>query len=119
MEHLDCIGKNEFDLNEAAWYLQEYPMDLSSMGYIKTVIEKILNCMEPNFRKQTIKEVLPPDESPIQRHNGNMFRLDRTGGNGNSEHSAGDIWLLPYWLGRYLGVISEPVQNKIYIVIAY
>jgi hypothetical protein len=61
--------------------------------------------MAPNFRSQTIVEVLPPDERPIQRHNANMFNLDRKSGNGNEEHSAGDIWLLPYWLGRYLGVI--------------
>jgi len=41
-----------------------------------------------------------------------MFILDRKGGNGNGEQSAGDIWLLPYWMGRYLGIISEPVKNK-------
>jgi hypothetical protein len=33
--------------------------------------------------------------------------LDDDGG-GKSEYSAGDIWLLPYWMGRYLKVISEP-----------
>ena len=66
--------------------------------------------LEPNFRNQTIKEVLPPDERPVKRHNANMFSLDRDRSNGVSEFSAGDIWLLPYWMGRYLGVISPPVE---------
>ncbi|KQS33010.1 hypothetical protein [Dyadobacter sp. Leaf189] len=100
-------GTKEFDLNEAVWYLQEHPLDLIDW-VIKNSHRKDIEMIEPNFRKQTTKEVLPPDERPIQRHNGNMFGLDRNHGNGASEHSAGDIWLLPYWMGRYLGVISAP-----------
>ncbi|MBV5313115.1 MAG: hypothetical protein JZU47_07445 [Prolixibacteraceae bacterium] len=104
------LGDRDYDLKEAVWYLQEHPLDLinwSIMNSHRKDIEK----MEPNFRHQTLKEVLPPDERPVQRHNGNMFNIDRTGSNGTDEHSAGDIWLLPYWMGRYLGVISEPVKN--------
>jgi hypothetical protein len=100
-------GTKDFDLNEATWYLREHPLDLidwTIMNSHRKDIEKI----STNFRSQTIKEVLSPDERPIQRHNANMFNLDRTKGNGTSEQSAGDIWLLPYWLGRYLGVISPP-----------
>lgn len=100
-------GTKNFDLNEAAWYLREYPLDLIDWAIINSN-RKDIEKIAPNFRNQTIKEVLPPDESPIQRHNGNTFNLDRKGGNGTSEHSAGDIWTLPYWLGRYLGVISAP-----------
>ncbi|TDE11653.1 hypothetical protein [Dyadobacter psychrotolerans] len=100
----------EFDLKEAVWYLQEHPLDLIDWK-IQNSHRKDIELIPINFRKQTIKEVLPPDERPIQRHNGNMFNLDRNGGNGQSEHSAGDIWLLPYWMGRYLGVISAPVRK--------
>jgi hypothetical protein len=98
-------GTKDFDLAEAVWYLQEYPLDLihwRMMNSHRRDIEKI----EPNFRRQTTKEVLPPDELPINRHNANRFQLDG-GDNGTSEYSAGDIWLLPYWMGRYLGVITE------------
>ncbi|MEZ4904985.1 MAG: hypothetical protein R2822_26140 [Spirosomataceae bacterium] len=100
-------GTNEFDLKEAIWYLQEHPLDLIDWA-ISNSHRKDIEKIAPNFRNQTLKEVLPPDERPVQRHNGNMFNLDRNGSNGTSEHSAGDIWLLPYWMGRYLGVISEP-----------
>ena len=47
--------------------------------------------------------MLPPDERPMSKYNGNAFRLD--GGDGGREEFSGDIYLLPYWLGRYLGVI--------------
>lgn len=99
----------EFDLKEAIWYLQEYPLDLIEWK-ISNSQRKDIEFVEPNFRNQTINEVLPPDELKISRHNSNRFDLDGNG-NGRSEMSAGDIWLMPYWMGRYLGVILEPVTE--------
>lgn len=99
-----------FDLDEAVWYLREHPLDLITWEVVNSQ-RKDIQLTGPNFRGQTTTGVLPPDERPVQRHNANMFRMDKTNGNGSSEYSAGDIWLLPYWLGRYLGVISEPVMN--------
>ncbi len=104
------LGDRDYDLNEAVWYLQEHPMDLVEWDIMNSQ-RKDIELIAPNFRSQTTDEVLPPDERPIQRHNGNMFNMDRQGANGTSESSAGDIWLLPYWMGRYLGVISGP-QKK-------
>ena len=103
------VGDDNYDFKEAIWYLQEYPLDLITWT-VKNSHRKDVEDISDNFRKQTIKEVLPPDELPIRRHNANRFQLD--GGNdGQSEYSAGDIWLLPYWIGRYLNVIGEPTQN--------
>ena len=102
-------GTADFDLKEAVWYLQEYPLDLIHWK-ISNSHRKDLEFIEPNFREQTITEVLPAGELPVSRHNANRFDLDG-GDNGTSEYSAGDIWLLPYWMGRYLGVISAP-QKK-------
>ncbi|QHW01497.1 hypothetical protein GJR95_28865 [Spirosoma endbachense] len=101
-------GTKTFDLDESVWYLREFPLDLIDWE-IRNSHRKDIELLPDNFRKQTTKEVLSPGERPIQRHNGNTFTLDRNRGNGKSEHSAGDIWLLPYWMGRYLGVISAPV----------
>jgi hypothetical protein len=101
---------DHFDLEEAIWYLQEHPLDLINWD-IRNSHRKDIEFIEPNFRRQTLTEVLPPDERPVQRHNGNMFNNDRERGNGTGEHSAGDIWLLPYWMGRYLGVIGEPAKK--------
>lgn len=100
------VDGDNYDREEAVWYLQKYPLDLINWTMINSH-RKDIDLMEPNFRRQTTKEVLPPDELKISRHNGNRFTLDG-GNNGTSENSAGDIWLLPYWMGRYLGVIGEP-----------
>ncbi|MDQ2864153.1 MAG: hypothetical protein M3R50_11015 [Bacteroidota bacterium] len=101
-------GTKDFDLKEAVWFLQKYPLDLIHWTE-KNSQRKDIEFIAPNFRSQTITEVLPPDELPINRHNANRFELDENGG-GLSEYSAGDIWLLPYWMGRYLKVISGPVK---------
>lgn len=107
-----ALASHEFDLKESVWWLQRYPLDMIHWS-IQNSHRKDIEMVAPNFRQQTITEVLPPDERPVHRHNGNMFSLDNKGrrSNGNGEESAGDIWLLPYWMGRYLGVISTPVKK--------
>jgi hypothetical protein len=102
------VSRDESAIQDAVWYLQEYPLDFTDWS-IKNSHRKDIDVIGSNFRGQTIKEVLPPDELPVSRHNANRFRLDSDGG-GRSEYSAGDIWLLPYWMGRYLGLISKPVN---------
>lgn len=102
-------GTKTFDLSEAIDYLKEHPLDLIDWN-ISNSHRKDIEPIKQNFRGQTIKDVLPADERPIQRHNANIFHLDSKGGDGSSEYSAGDIWLLPYWMGRFLGVIGAPVE---------
>jgi len=101
-------GQTLPEITDAAWFLREYPLDLIDWKIINSERNDI-EPLELNFRGQTIGSVLPPDELPIARHNSNRFNLDG-GNNGMSEHSAGDIWLLPYWMGRYLRIIGEPVR---------
>jgi hypothetical protein len=103
------VGDENYDFENAVCYLQEYPLDLVNWS-ISNSHRKDIELIEDNFRKQTIAEVLPASELRVSRHNANRFDLDSRG-DGRSEESAGDIWLLPYWIGRYLGVISEPVQE--------
>lgn len=100
------VAPDSFDLSNAIWYLQEYPLDLIDWSTENSHRQDIVQ-ISPNFRNQTTAVVLPPGETKIARHNANRFRLDSQGG-GRTEYSAGDIWLLPYWMGRYLDVISPP-----------
>ncbi len=102
------VGDDNYDFEEAICYLQKYPLDLIDWS-VQNSHRKDIEFVKPNFRQQTITEVLPASELRISRHNANRFDLDSQG-NGSSEYSAGDIWLLPYWIGRYLGVITEPVK---------
>ena len=104
-------GVKDFDKDETLWYLQKYPMDMTDWS-LKNSGRKDIEFIPQNFRGQTIKEVLPPDELPISRHNSNRFELDGGDDNGSAEYSAGDIWLLPYWMARYLKLISPPVNTE-------
>ncbi|MHA4810845.1 hypothetical protein ACX0G9_22245 [Flavitalea flava] len=93
----------EFDKESTFWHLREYPMDLVEWK-IKNSHRKDIVLLPPNLRGQTTTELLPPGELPMHRHNANFFQLD--GGNGGRGELAGDEYLLPYWMGRYLNVID-------------
>ncbi|MEN8121572.1 MAG: hypothetical protein ABFS35_14560 [Bacteroidota bacterium] len=100
-------GADEFDMDESIWFLKEYPLDMINWT-ITNSHRKDIELIPNNFREQTTKKVLPPDERPMFKHNTNCFELDRNG-DGRYENS-GDLYLLPYWMGRYLGVISKPKE---------
>ena len=57
-----------------------------------------------NFRGQELKELLPPDERRMTRWNSQPFILD--GGQGGKDELAGDEFLLPYWMARYLKIVE-------------
>jgi hypothetical protein len=102
-------GAKDFDLEESIGFLQQYPLDMRNWA-VQNSHRKDIEMLPANFRNQTTKTLLPLSEIPLYRHNGEIFRLDSQG-DGTTLISAGDVWLLPYWRGRYLGVISEPVEN--------
>ena len=95
-------GAADFDLDQTVWSLKEFPLDMISWS-VQNSHRKDIELLEPNFRNQTTRDVLPPDERPMSKYNGNGFSLDG-GDDGHNEYS-GDIYLLPYWLGRYLTII--------------
>ncbi|HYH57059.1 MAG TPA: hypothetical protein VD772_10630, partial [Anseongella sp.] len=99
--------EGSFDEASAFWHLQEFPMDLVRWT-VRNSHRKDLVLLEPNFREQLTSELLPPGERPVHRHNANPFRLD--GGEEGRSELAGDEFLLPYWMGRYLKVIN-PTRN--------
>jgi hypothetical protein len=95
-------GADDFDLEESIRTLQQFPLDTISWT-VRNSHRRDLDFLPANFREQSTKAVLPPDERPMSKHNRNAFDLD--GGDGGREEFSGDIYLLPYWLGRYLKII--------------
>ncbi len=100
-------GGTDYDLEDSVWWLQKFPLDLISWT-IDNTQRKDLEKLEPNFRNQTYKEVLPPSEQPVHFHNG-AYRNNSNGAGMGEE--APYIWLLPYWMGRYVEAISAPVKE--------
>ena len=49
--------------------------------------------------------VLPYDELPMSKWNGNPYSLD--GGNGGRSEDDGAYFLLPYWMGRYHKLLPQ------------
>jgi hypothetical protein len=104
-------GAGQFDLDSTIWELKKMPMDLINWP-VHNSDRKDLNFLDKNILEQYTREVLPPDERPQNKHNRNLFELDDKGAGGNGELGGGDLYLLPYWMGRYFGVISAPVGNQ-------
>jgi hypothetical protein len=96
-------GAPLFDAEGAVWTLQSFPLDLISWT-IDNSHRRDLTPRAPNFRRQAVEELLPADERPVMRWNGNPFQID--GGDGGQHELAGDEFLLPYWMGRYLRIIQ-------------
>ncbi len=96
-------GAREFDLEGALWTLRHFPLDLVTWT-VRNSHRLDLTLLPANFRNQQSAELLPPDERRIIRWNGNPFILD--GGDGGHTELAGDEFLLPYWMGRYLKILE-------------
>ncbi|MCK4989252.1 MAG: hypothetical protein KAS29_02155, partial [Bacteroidales bacterium] len=96
------IGGSYYDLEESAWWLREFPMDLISWS-VDNSHRQDLTRVEPNFRRQEYTDVLPRDERPMHLHN-NAYR-NNGGSNGSREYPP-YIYLLPYWAGRYVEAIT-------------
>jgi hemin uptake protein HemP len=97
------VQPENFDLKESIWFLEKHPIDL--IGWqTQNSHRQDITTIPDNFRRQSTETVLSPSETRIMKHNGNRFTLDG-GSQGTTVYSAGDIWLLPYWMGKYLQVI--------------
>ena len=102
-------GARDFDLDESIWWLKRHPLDLIAWD-IENSQRNDMEKLPKNFMNRSTKEVISPAEGIIQKHNGTRFELDQAG-NGQSEETPGDVWLLPYWMGRYLDIISAPIKE--------
>lgn len=93
----------DYDADATLWWMRTFPMDLVNWE-IKNSHRKDIILLPANFREQTTAVLIPLDEQPVHRHNANAFDLD--GGRGGTSELAGDEFLLPYWMARYLKVLN-------------
>lgn len=96
-----CTGK-KVRLDEAEWALARIPLDLVSWTVQNSHRADVrMDTAKDRFNRPQSTTLLPPDERPVSKWNGNPFRID--GGNDGRSEDDGAFYLLPYWMGRYLG----------------
>ena len=99
-------GAREFDRDDALRTLREIPMDLIAWTVANSHrLDVPFDPLADRFGRSQALIVLPYDELPMSKWNGNPYRLD--GGNGGTSEDDGAYFLLPYWLGRFHKLIDE------------
>jgi len=93
-------GAQEFDRAESVRTLREIPMDMVTWTVKNsTRLDVPLDPLTDRFNHKQSLIVLPYDEIPMWKWNGNPYNLD--GGNGGRSEDDGAYFLLPYWMGRF------------------
>lgn len=100
---LGSTGDPDCDLAGAAWTLRHFPWDMVSWR-VENSHRLDITKLPENFRREQLEELLPADERQITRWNTHPFVLD--GGDNGQTEFAGDEFLLPYWMGRYLRLLE-------------
>jgi hypothetical protein len=99
-------GAAEFDRDAAIRTLREIPMDMVQWSVTNSRRQDVpVDPMADRFKRAQALIVLPYDELPMSKWNGNPYALD-----GNKEGRSEDdgaYFLLPYWMGRYHKVLPE------------
>ena len=101
-----CSGAKEFDRDDSIRTLREIPMDLIEWTVTNSHrLDVPMDALADRFKRPQALIVLPYDELPMTKWNGNPYRID--GGNGGRSEDDGAYFLLPYWMGRYHKLIGE------------
>jgi hypothetical protein len=95
-----------FDRAETVRTLREIPMDTIAWSVRNSHRSDVpIDPLSDRFRRAQALIVLPYDELPMSKWNGNPYVLD--GGNGGRTEDDGAYFLLPYWMARYHKLIGE------------
>ena len=91
-------------LNDSIRALERAPLDLIRWKTTNSNrIDIRMNRSPDRHGKNFLVRVLPPDERPLHKHNGNPYVSD---GGDARQLMEPTYWLLPYWLGVYYNYIS-------------
>jgi hypothetical protein len=99
-------GAKDFDQAASVRTLQEIPMDTIEWAVRNSHrLDVPIDTMSDRQGRRQALIVLPYDELPMSKWNGNPYNLD--GGNGGRSEDDGAYFLLPYWMGRYHRLFGE------------
>ncbi|HET7560725.1 MAG TPA: hypothetical protein VFK80_12275 [Limnochordia bacterium] len=101
----NVLADNRLDLAETVQTLREIPLDLIDWNVDNSIRQDVaFKAISGRFGELETEAVLPYDELPISKWNGNPYRA--AGGGGGHAEDDGAYFLLPYWMGRYYGLIT-------------
>jgi hypothetical protein len=99
-------GAAEFDRDASVRTLREIPMDMVKWTVSNSKrLDVPVDPLSDRFQRRQALIVLPYDELPMSKWNGNPYSLD--GGQGGRGEDDGAYFLLPYWMGRFHKLLSE------------
>ena len=94
------------DLPSAVRTLYRMPIDTIDWTVKNSNREDVqMDNTTDRFEHPQSKTLLPPDERPVMKWNANPFVVD--GGSDGRAEDDGAAFLLPYWMGRYHGLLLE------------
>jgi hypothetical protein len=106
-----CNPRKRAPLGAAARMLYRIPMDQIKWSIRNSHRHDVPLDTSPerHSRAQTTR-LLAPDERRVMKWNANPFQLDdQSAGRGEDD---GAFFLLPYWLGRYHGLVKEVEKRR-------
>ena len=93
-------GAQKYDRDASVRTLREIPMDLVEWTVRNSNRPDVpVDPLSDRFQRRQALIVLPYDELPMSKWNGNPYSLD--GGKAGRSEDDGAYFLLPYWMGRY------------------
>ena len=99
-------GAADYDRDASIRTLREIPMDTVEWSVRNSHrLDVPVDPMSDRFKRRQALIVLPYDELPMTKWNGNPYALD--GGKDGRGEDDGAYFLLPYWMGRYHRLLPE------------
>jgi hypothetical protein len=97
------------DTHDSLRFLREAPMDLVRWRMDNSRREDIALVRSPEPEVLQTSRLLSPAETCVMRWDNHPFEVVQ--GDGGATESDGVFWLLPYWMGRYMGLIGEAASG--------
>lgn len=100
----NMLTGGQTDLQQSIAFLQDAPLDLVDWTIDNGKREDLQVVRSPVLEDIQVNELRPPSEYRTMRWDRNPYHA--IAGNPQQEREP-VYWLLPYWMGRYLGLIGE------------
>lgn len=96
----------DFDQQACVDYLRDVPWDMVQWTMDQRGREDVRLVRRPQIERWQVDRLLPPSERAILKWDSNPY--DAVAGEDSRTENCATYWLLPYWMGRYYGIIGPP-----------